>query len=78
MRPIATDTADFPSLRRDGKIYVDKTMYIHRIVTDCNTKLFFMSRPRRFGKSLTISALKAHFSTRRFVGCADERNQTAR
>ena len=77
MRPIATDTADFPSLRRDGKIYVDKTMYIHRLVTDCNTKLFFMSRPRRFGKSLTISVLKAHFSTRRFVGCADERNQTA-
>ena len=65
MRPIATDTADFPSLRRDGKIYVDKTMYIHRLVTDCNTKLFFMSRPRRFGKSLTISALKALFQRRR-------------
>ena len=65
MRPIATDTADFPSLRRDGKIYVDKTMYIHRLVTDCNTKLFFMSRPRRFGKSLTISALKALFQGRR-------------
>ncbi len=30
MRPIATDTHDFPSLRRDGKIYVDKTMYMHR------------------------------------------------
>ena len=65
MRPIATDTADFPSLRRGGKIYVDKTMYIHRLVTDCNTKLFFMSRPRRFGKSLTISALKALFQGRR-------------
>ena len=65
MRPIATDTADFPSLRRDGKIYVDKTKYIHRLVTDCNTKLFFMSRPRRFGKSLTISALKALFQGRR-------------
>jgi hypothetical protein len=65
MKPIATDTADFPSLRRDGKIYVDKTMYIHRLVSDCNTKLFFISRPRRFGKSLTISALKALFSARR-------------
>ena len=65
MRPIATDTADFPSLRRDGKIYVDKTMYIHRLVTDCNTELFFMSRPRRFGKSLTIAALKALFQRRR-------------
>ena len=73
MRPIATDTADFPSLRRDGKIYVDKTMYIHRLVTDCNTKLFFMSRPRRFGKSLTISALKAIFFTRCLIGYAAER-----
>ena len=46
MRGIATDTHDFSSLRKDGKIYVDKTMYIHRIVTDLNTKLFFISRPR--------------------------------
>ena len=48
MRSIATDTHDFLSLRRDGKIYVDKTMYIHRLATDPNTKLFFISRPRRF------------------------------
>ena len=65
MRPIATDTHDFPSLRRDGKIYVDKTMFIHRLVAGNDTKLFFMSRPRRFGKSLTVSALKALFSARR-------------
>ena len=65
MRPLATDTHDFPSLRRDGKIYVDKTMFIHRLIAGNDTKLFFMSRPRRFGKSLTISALKAIFSGRR-------------
>ena len=65
MRPIATDTHDFPSIRRDGKIYVDKTMFMHRLVTDSDAKLFFVSRPRRFGKSLTISALKALFSGRR-------------
>ena len=65
MRPIATDTADFPSLRRDGKIYVDKTAYVHRMASDPNTNLFFISRPRRFGKSLTISVLKALFSGRR-------------
>ena len=65
MKPIATDTHDFPSLRRDGKIYVDKTMFIHRLVSDADTKLFFMSRPRRFGKSLTVSAMKALFSARR-------------
>jgi len=65
MRPIATDTHDFPSIRRDGCIYVDKTMFIHRLVTTVGAKLFFASRPRRFGKSLTVSALKALFSGRR-------------
>ena len=64
-RPIATDTNDFPLLRRDGKIYVDKTEYVHRMVSDANTRLFFISRPRRFGKSLTLSVLKALFSGRR-------------
>ena len=72
MRPLATDTHDFPSLRRDGKIYVDKTMFMYRLVSDSSSKLFFISRPRRFGKSLTISALKALFSGRRelFEGLA--------
>ncbi len=72
MRPIATDTHDFPSLRRDGCIYVDKTMFIHRLVTNVGAKLFFLSRPRRFGKSLTVSALKALFGGRRelFEGLA--------
>ena len=65
MRLIATDTHDFPSLRMDGKIYVDKTEYIYRLIANNNSKLFFMSRPRRFGKSLTVSALKALFSGRR-------------
>ena len=65
MRPIATDTHDFPALRRDGKIYVDKTMFIHRLIVDHDSKLFFLSRPRRFGKSLTVSAMKALFLGRR-------------
>ena len=65
MRPIATDTNDFPRIRNEGCIYVDKTEYIHRLVTTVGTKLYFISRPRRFGKSLTISALKALFSGRR-------------
>lgn len=65
MRPLATDTHDFPSIRRDGRIYVDKTMYIHRLVSDPDSNLFFVSRPRRFGKSLTVSALKAFFQGRR-------------
>ena len=64
MKPIATDTADFPSLRKDGCIYVDKTMYMHRLISTKGSKLVFVSRPRRFGKSLTVSALKAIFQGR--------------
>ena len=47
-------------------------MFIHRLVADNNSKLFFLSRPRRFGKSLTVSALKALFSGKRelFEGLA--------
>ena len=65
MRPIASDTNDFPKLRGKGCIYVDKTEFVHRMVSDPNTQLFFISRPRRFGKSLTLSVLKALFSGRR-------------
>ena len=65
MRPIATDTNDFPKLREKGCIYVDKTEFVHRMVSDVGTNLFFISRPRRFGKSLTLSVLKALFSARR-------------
>ena len=65
MRPIATDTADFPSLRKRGCIYVDKTKYMHCLIDNDEAKLIFVSRPRRFGKSLTISALKALFQGRR-------------
>ena len=75
LRPIATDTHDFPSLRRDGKIYVDKTMFIHRLATDPNTKLFFISRPLFNANSLfglSRNTIAAHFQ-RRLVDCATER-----
>ena len=65
MKPIATTTSDFPDLRRSGCIYVDKTVYFHRLVTDVGTRMFFLARPRRFGKSLMITALKAIFQGRR-------------
>ena len=72
MRPIATDSHDFPKLRSKGCIYVDKTEFLHRMVSDVGTSLFFISRPRRFGKSLMVSTLKALFSARRelFEGLA--------
>lgn len=65
MRPIATDTNDFPKLREKGCIYVDKTEFVHRMVSCEGTSLYFISRPRRFGKSLTLSVLKALFTGRR-------------
>ena len=34
MKPIAVDSSDFPKLRRNGCIYVDKTAYFHRLVSD--------------------------------------------
>ena len=44
MKPLATDTHDFPSIRKAGKIYVDKTMFMHRLVANPNSRLFFLIR----------------------------------
>ena len=62
----------FESLRQDGYVYVDKTRIIHDIVS--NGRYYFLSRPRRFGKSLLISTLKAYFEGKRelFQGLAME------
>ncbi|MGP1362697.1 MAG: ATP-binding protein [Bacteroides sp.] len=49
----------FENLRNDKAIYVDKTKYIYRIIT--SGRVFFLSRPRRFGKSLLLSTLEAYF-----------------
>ena len=58
---------------------MDKTMYMHRLIDNNDAKLFFVSRPRRFGKSLTISALKAIFQGRRelFEGLAIDKTDWA-
>ena len=50
---------NFESLRRDGFFYVDKTALMYRLVT--TGRYYFLSRPRRFGKSLLISTLEAYF-----------------
>jgi hypothetical protein len=72
MQPITKDNCDFPSLRQSGCLYVDKTAWLHRLATDVEAKLFFLARPRRFGKSLMISTLEAMFQGRRdlFEGLA--------
>ena len=61
MRPIATDIASFEELRKAGQIYVDKTAYFHRLITDPSRRYFFCARPRRFGKSLGVTTLKSIF-----------------
>jgi hypothetical protein len=50
---------DFESLRKEGYLYIDKTAYIWKLVSE--GKPYFLSRPRRFGKSLLLSTIKAYF-----------------
>lgn len=49
----------FAELRRGGYVYVDKTKYIYQLVS--TGKYYFLSRPRRFGKSLLLSTIQAYF-----------------
>ena len=56
----------FEELRQAEMIYVDKTAYFHRLAANNqNRKLFFLARPRRFGKSLMLSTFKAIFQGKR-------------
>ena len=50
---------NFESLRNDGYLYIDKTALIYKMVK--TGRYYFLSRPRRFGKSLLISTLEAYF-----------------
>ena len=53
----------FEKIRREGYVYVDKTALIYKMITEgCP---YFLSRPRRFGKSLLVSTLAAVFEGRR-------------
>ena len=58
-RKLPIGIQDFESIRKDGYLYVDKTEYIYELVH--GGKPYFLSRPRRFGKSLLLSTLKAYF-----------------
>jgi len=55
--------SSFENMRTRDYLYVDKTEYVHRMVTE--GAYYFMSRPRRFGKSLLLSTLKCLFQGRR-------------
>ncbi len=76
LKPINDVSDDFAELRKHHAIYVDKTAFIRDLVSDENSKFVFASRPRRFGKSLTISTLKYLFQGRRdlFTGLAIDKS----
>ena len=61
---------DFEKIRTGGYLYIDKTEQVYRLVSE--GAYYFLSRPRRFGKSLLISTLKALFQGKRelFKGLA--------
>lgn len=72
--PIGIQT--FSEIRDNGYIYVDKTRFIHSLAH--TGKYYFLSRPRRFGKSLLLSTLQAYFEGRRelFDGLEIDRLET--
>ena len=63
----------FEEIREGGFLYVDKTAQIYQLAQ--TGKYYFLSRPRRFGKSLLLSTLEAYFQGRKepFAGLALER-----
>lgn len=69
--PIGIQT--FERIRKEDKFYVDKTEYVYRM-THTDGTYFFLSRPRRFGKSLLVSTFKSYFEGKKelFEGLAIE------
>ena len=70
--PIGMQT--FSEIREEGFLYIDKTEYIYRM-THTSGKYFFLSRPRRFGKSLLVSTFESYFEGKKelFKGLAIEK-----
>ena len=70
MRKLPIGLQEFIGIHEDGYHYIDKTANIHRLLNA--GKVFFLSRPRRFGKSLLCSTLDAIFQGKRefFKGLA--------
>ena len=64
---------NFEKIRKDGYLYIDKTALIYQLAK--TGSYYFLSRPRRFGKSLLLSTLEAYFQGKRelFEGLAMER-----
>src|ERR1700761_6372570 len=56
---------DFETLRTENYVYVDKTQLIYQMITQ--GRMYFLSRPRRFGKSLLVSTLHAIFKGKKHL-----------
>ena len=63
LKPLPIGKHTFVDIRHENMMYVDKTAYLHHMIT--RGSAYFLSRPRRFGKSLTLSTLDAIFSGKR-------------
>lgn len=59
VRKLPAGIQSFEKIRTDGFLYIDKTEYIYQLVHD--SVPYFLRRPRRFGKSLLLSAMKAYW-----------------
>ena len=72
MSATSKDIQSFSVLREEGYLYVDKTELIYHLVH--NHYYVFLSRPRRFGKTLLLSTLEAYFNGKKelFRGLAIE------
>lgn len=64
----------FERIIKENRLYVDKTEYVYRM-THCDSTFCFLSRPRRFGKSLLVSTMQSYFGGRKelFKGLAIEK-----
>ena len=69
--PIGIQT--FERIRKEDKLYIDKTEYIYRMAHTSGT-YFFLGRPRRFGKSLLVTTMQSYFEGKKelFKGLAIE------
>jgi hypothetical protein len=63
MKKLSIGISDFKELIEGNYIYVDKTEYIHKLINQ--GKYYFLSRPRRFGKSLLISTIRYLFESQK-------------
>ncbi len=71
MKDLTSSVYTFENLRNGDFLYVDKTEFLWKLIKPANA-MYFFSRPRRFGKSLTVSTLKAIFQGKKelFKGLA--------